>query len=525
MKAFSELINKLLLTSSRNRKILILSDYFKNTLDPERGYTLAILTNSLELKNIPISKLKHIVHENIDKELFALSYDYVGDLAETISLIWTKKEIGNLPTISKIISTLKITKKEDMQEIIENFLNIGNDTERWAFIKLLTGGLRIGVSSRLAKSSLANFSNKNLDEIEKIWHGLEPPYKNLFDWLSGKAEIPEIDIKKTFNPMMLANPITKKDFDNLNPNDFIAEWKWDGIRVQIILSDNQTKIFSRTGDDVTNSFPEITNNEKSLVILDGELLVGKNFTPLKFNLLQQRINRKKVTAKHLIELPAFIKLYDILFHDFNDVRNEPWLKRREILEDWYYENKNNFFDISKVITFSNWAELSNIKVNDIVDDQHEGLMIKKRDSLYVSGRPKGYWFKWKIDPKTVDAILMYAVRGHGKRSSYYSDFTFGLWDGNEISPICKAYFGFNDDELKILDKFVRNNTLKKFGPVREVSKTFVVEIAFDAMNISKRHKSGIALRFPRVKSLRQDKPVSEVIQLFQFKSEFIKDFS
>jgi DNA ligase-1 len=323
---------------------------------------------------------------------------------------------------------------------------------------------------------------------------------------------------------MLANPITKKDFESLNPNDFIAEWKWDGIRVQIILSNNQTKIFSRTGDDITDSFPEITNNEKSLVILDGELLVGKNFTPLKFNLLQQRINRKKIVAKHLIELPAFIKLYDILFHNFNDVRNETWLKRREILEDWYCKNRNNFFDISKVITFSNWPELNKIKANDIIDDEHEGLMIKKRDSLYVSGRPKGYWFKWKIDPKTVDAILMYALRGHGKRSSYYSDFTFGLWDGNEISPICKAYFGFNDDELKILDKFVRNNTLKKFGPVREVSKTFVVEIAFDSINISKRHKSGIALRFPRVKSLRQDKPASEVIQLLQFKSEFIKNF-
>lgn len=524
MKAFSELINKLLLTSSRNRKILILSDYFKNTSDPERGYTLAILTNSLELKNISISKLKDIVHENVDRELFLLSYDYVGDLAETISLIWPKQEKGDLPNISNLISILQTTKRDDIGEVIKSFLDIANQTERWALIKLIAGGLRIGVSSRLAKSSLANFSNKKLDEIEKIWHGLEPPYQNLFDWLSGKAEIPEIDIKKTFNPMMLANPITKKDFESLNPKDFIAEWKWDGIRVQIILSDNQIKIFSRTGDDISNSFPEITSNQKSLVILDGELLVGKNLTPFKFNLLQQRLNRKKVSPKHLDELPAFIKLYDILFHDFIDVRNETWLKRRKILEDWYKKNKNNFFDISKVLPFSDWLDLNNIKTNDILDDEHEGLMIKKRQSLYVAGRPKGYWFKWKIDPKTVDAILMYASRGHGKRSSYYSDFTFGLWDGNEISPICKAYFGFNDHELKTLDKFVRNNTLKKFGPVREVIKTFVVEIAFDSINLSKRHKSGVALRFPRVKSLRQDKPVSEVIQLVQFKSEFIKNF-
>ena len=521
MKEFSELINRLLLTSSRNRKIDILSNYFQNTSDPDRGYTLAILTNGLELRNIPISKIKEIVFENIDHELFTLSYDYVGDLAETISLIWPHKKIGSLLSISEIIALLRNLKKEEISITIKEFLSIANETQRWALIKLISGGLRIGVSSRLAKTALAKFSNKKLDDIEKIWHGIEPPYDNLFKWLSNKGPIPEIDLLKTFNPMMLANPITKTDFENLSSSQFIAEWKWDGIRVQIILGENTVKIFSRTGDDISQSFPEIKSSEDNMVILDGELLVGRDFIPLNFNSLQQRLNRKKVTQKYLDSFPAFIKLYDILYLNNEDLRDKTWKIRRSELEKWHKKNKNNFFDLSKVIKFNDWNELSNIKQTKIIDDQHEGLMLKNEKSSYIPGRPKGYWYKWKKDPKNVDAVLMYAVRGHGKRSSYYSDFTFGLWDGNQLSPIGKAYFGFDDNELKVLDKFVRNNTIKKFGPVREVEKTFVIEIAFDAVNESNRHKSGVALRFPRIKRLREDKPVNEVIQLSQFKSEFL----
>ena len=521
MKKFSELINKLLLTPSRNRKIDILSDYFQNTPDPDRGFALAVLTGNLELRNISISKIKEIVCKKIDPELFALSYEYVGDLAETISLIWPHKKKGELDNISELTHKLKNLIKTDLDETIENLLSIANETERWAIIKLISGGLRIGVSSRLTKTALAKFSHKNLDDIEKIWHGVAPPYTNLFNWLCNKGPIPKIDLKNTFNPMMLANPINLADFEKLNPEHFVAEWKWDGIRVQIIISKNMVKIFSRTGDDITNSFPEIRIDQENMIILDGELLVGKNHIPMTFNSLQQRLNRKNVSSQHLKDFPAFIKLYDVLFHDSNDLRDSAWIYRRSVLEKWYKENRNNFFDLSEIIEFKDWNKLREIKKNKIIDDQHEGLMIKRIDSPYLSGRPKGHWFKWKKEPKTVDAILMYAIRGHGKRSSYYSDFTFGLWDKNLITPIGKAYFGFTDEELKKLDKFVRNNTIKKFGPVREVEKKFVIEIAFDAVNESKRHKSGVALRFPRIKRLREDKPIQEVIQLSQFKNEFL----
>ena len=376
MKDFSELINKLLLTPSRNRKIQILADYFSNISDPERGYTLAILTNSLELRNIPISKIKEIIYENVDKDLFALSYDYVGDLAETISLIWPHHKKGVLPNISEIVSILKNIKKDQIKSTLENFLSIANDTERWALIKLISGGLRIGVSSRLTKTALAKFSNKNLNDIESIWHGLESPYENLFQWLCNKADIPKIDLTKTFHPMMLSNPIIDNDFNNLNPNDYVAEWKWDGIRVQIILNKIEVKIFSRTGDDISLSFPEIENTQDKMVILDGELLVGKDYIPMNFNSLQQRINRKKVSKKHLEEFPAFIKLYDILFLDNIDLRDKPWNIRRTKLEDWFLLNKNQYFDLSEVIDFKEWKDLENIKKFKIIDEEHEGLMIK-----------------------------------------------------------------------------------------------------------------------------------------------------
>ena len=522
MKKFSDLINKLLLTPSRNRKIDILSNYFQNTPDPDRGFALAVLTGNLELRNISISKIKEIVCKKIDPKLFALSYDYVGDLAETISLIWPHKQDGKLGNITEIINNLNKLKKNDLDKTIETLLSIANETERWGIIKLISGGLRIGVSSRLTKIALAKFSNKDLNDIEKIWHGIKPPYTNLFEWLCDKGPIPQIDLNSTFNPMMLANPINENDFQNLKPEKFIAEWKWDGIRVQIIINKNAVKIFSRTGDDITRSFPEIHIDQKHMLVVDGELLVGENYIPMTFNSLQQRLNRKNVTRKHLKEFPAFIKLYDILFLDNYDLREASWNERRLKLENWYTKNKNNFFDLSKVIKFKDWQNLKEIKTNDIIDDQHEGLMIKCIDSPYLSGRPKGHWFKWKKDPKTVDAILMYAIRGHGKRSSYYSDFTFGLWDNNQVTPIGKAYFGFTDEELKKLDKFVRNNTIKKFGPVREVEKTFVIEIAFDAVNESNRHKSGVALRFPRIKRLREDKPTNEVLQLSEFKTEFLE---
>ena len=248
---------------------------------------------------------------------------------------------------------------------------------------------------------------------------------------------------------------------------------------------------------------------KGSAVLDGELLVGHDFEPLDFNALQQRLNRKTVVKKHLEDYPAFVRVYDILFDGEEDMRSKTWTKRRSALENWLKANKNERLSLSQLIEFKDWKELGGIRTEGAETHGHEGIMLKDKTSPYLPGRPKGPWFKWKRDAKLADAVLMYAQRGHGKRSSFYSDYTFGVWKGNEIVPIGKAYFGFTDAELKEIDKWVRANTVARYGPVREVKKELVFEVAFDSAHESPRHKSGIALRFPRIHRIRWDKPAQE----------------
>ena len=522
MEAFSNLLSDLILTGSRNRKISLLVEYFSTTADPDRGYALAALTGTLNFKNIKSSLFKELIREKQDGYLFDLSYDYVGDLAETVSLLWDQKKAGNMPSLSSLFDSLARVKKEDLKNKVSEVLDIGTADQRWAFIKLFTGGLRIGVSSRLVKQALANYGNVNLEEIEKIWHGLNIPYIDLFSWLEKKDNKPKISIYDIFHPMMLAHPlVAEKDLTTANPKDFIAEYKWDGIRVQIVSHSEGCRLYSRTGDEVTNSFPEISNAIKGNFVLDGELLAGIDNKPKTFNDLQQRLNKKSPTEKFIKINPSFVKVYDVLFFNGIDLRDNPLNERKKVLNSYFNKNRSPLF-LSETIKFRNWEELN--KMRDIFDNQiHEGVMIKLTSSPYISGRPRGKWFKWKRNPKIVDAIIMYAQRGHGKRSSFYSDYTFGVFNKDEeLVPIGKAYSGFTDEELNRLDKFVRTKTTNRFGPVREVEKTLVVEIAFDDISFSKRHKSGIALRFPRFKRIRWDKPVNEVETLEQITKSYLE---
>ena len=310
--------------------------------------------------------------------------------------------------------------------------------------------------------------------------------------------------------MMLANPLnTEQDFNRLDPNDFQAEWKWDGIRVQAVFDESNKQLYSRTGDDISRAFPDIVGELNGKAVLDGELLVGENFKALPFNQLQQRLNRKSPTKMHLKNYPAFIRVYDMLFYNEDDIRDLPLKIRRQKLEDWMKQVKNSRLDISEILDFDSWSRLAELRTEKADTLGHEGVMIKDLQSKYSPGRPKGPWFKWKRDPKFLDGVMMYAQRGHGRRSSFYSDYTFGIWRGNELVPIGKAYSGFTDEELVMLDKWVRGNTLNRFGPVREVRKELVVELAFDSAHASSRHKSGIALRFPRINRIRWDKPAQE----------------
>lgn len=515
MKEFAQLLELLALTPSRNRKIEALKDYFVRTPDPDRGFALAILTGALTFKNVKPAVLREVVTAEVDPALFAMSYDYVGDLGETIALIWPHHGgEEELPSLTDLIELFNITSKAELPKLIASLLTRAEINERWALVKLATGALRIGLSARLAKTALAEMSGKDLQEIEEVWHGIVLPYTDLFAWLDGKAERPDIDHAARFHPMMLSNPIDEeKDLEKLDPSDFSAEWKWDGIRVQMIASKGKVSLFSRTGDDIATAFPDVVDNVFGDAVLDGELLVGHGFEPASFNDLQQRLNRKVASAKHLADFPAFIRVYDMLFDGSEDVRALSWTERRARLETWFANHPQTRLDLSEVLPFTGWEELAELRRRGADEHGHEGVMVKLRTSPYVPGRPKGLWYKWKRDPNVVDAILMYAQRGHGKRSSFYSDYTFGVWKGNEIVPIGKAYFGFTDEELKQLDKWVRNHTVASFGPVREVEKELVFEVAFDSAQESTRHKSGVALRFPRINRIRWDKPVGEAATL------------
>ncbi|HYY30909.1 MAG TPA: cisplatin damage response ATP-dependent DNA ligase [Chthoniobacterales bacterium] len=519
MKRFSALLDTLLLTPSRNQKLAQIVRYFHEAPDPDRGYALAVLTGSLSFANVKASLLRDLVLTKVDPVLFEMSYDYVGDLAETIALIWPDKRDGNLPALSALIRELETIDKSKLPAIISDHLSCGNPTERWAIVKLATGNLRVGVSERLAKTALAEFGQKPLEEIEHLWHGLQCPYSDLFAWLEGMAPTPHIRHHRTFHPLMLSNPIDEgKDLAALNPADYEAEWKWDGIRVQLVLDEVEKAIFSRTGENIAHTFPDLIAALSGHGVLDGELLVGRDFAPLPFNALQQRLNRKTVTRRIIEDYPAFVRLYDILFEAETDVRGLPFSERRVRLEKWLRENPQRRIDLSAIIPFLTWEELGAIRRQGAAEQGHEGIMLKRKDSLYVPGRPKGPWFKWKRDPHLIDTVLMYAQRGHGKRSSFYSDYTFGVWDAGEIVPVGKAYFGFTDLELQQLDRWVRKHTVNRFGPVREVSKELVLEVAFDSAQFSPRHRSGIALRFPRINRIRWDKPANEADNIEQLRT-------
>ncbi|MFB2562274.1 cisplatin damage response ATP-dependent DNA ligase [Rhizobium sp. IMFF44] len=529
MKAFADLLDRLVLTPSRNGKLKLLTDYFRDTPDPDRGYGLAAIAGTLEVRNVKPAMLRELVLERMDEVLFRYSYDYVGDLAETISLVWDKESdierpAGEQPKLGEVVRSMNALGRTEVRSFVRDLLDRLDTSGRFAFLKLATGAMRIGVSARLAKQALAELSGKDVTEIETLWHGLRPPYESLFGWLEGGAEKPVLATPAIFHSVMLANPVESGDLDGLDPHDFAAEWKWDGIRVQLSRSGATSKLYSRSGDDISGAFPDIVDAMNFEGVMDGELLVGgtvrSNSPTRSFSDLQQRLNRKTVTSKMLGEFPAFIRAYDLLFDGAEDVRARGFLDRRERLTEIIDAAPHDRFDLSPLVDFTSWEELDRLRSSP-PDPVIEGVMIKRRDSAYLAGRAKGPWFKWKRDPYNVDAVLMYAQRGHGKRSSYYSDFTFGVWsmtpEGEQLVPVGKAYFGFTDAELEVLDKFVRNNTVDRFGPVRAVRADrdfgFVLEVAFEGINRSSRHKSGVAMRFPRIARLRPDKPPYEADRL------------
>ncbi|MBR0785225.1 ATP-dependent DNA ligase [Bradyrhizobium iriomotense] len=609
MNRFAELLDRLAYEPGRNNKLRLITGYFREVGDPDRGYALAALTGALSFKHAKPALIRDLIASRTDEVLFGLSYDYVGDLSETVALMWPKSVVDDNqsflghpspppspargegaqlraglhtgsttdgdsardgrttltvpsplagegqgggdsgrdandalhpsnhnnpppPTLTEVVTTLRMLGKTELPKQLERWLDELDETGRWALLKLVTGALRIGISARLAKTAAAALGDKDPHEIELIWPGIAPPYLDLFAWLEGRGEKPVNRDPAPFRPVMLAHAIEDGDFAALDPADYIAEWKWDGIRVQAVAGRDDrghitARLYSRTGEDITGSFPDLVPSLRLPGAIDGELLILRDGRVQSFNVLQQRLNRKVVSPKLIKEFPIHLRAYDLLGDDENDLRELPFAERRERLETFVRKLSDPRIDLSPTVPFASWDALTAARADPASvgagedADAVEGVMLKRRDAPYLPGRPKGQWWKWKRDPHIIDAVLMYAQRGHGKRSSYYSDYTFGVWtagaDGDELVPVGKAYFGFTDEELLQIDRFVRRNTTEKFGPVRHVvhegDKGLVLEVAFEGLQRSPRHKSGVAMRFPRISRLRWDKPPREADRL------------
>jgi DNA ligase-1 len=580
MNRFAELLDRLAYEPGRNNKLRLITSYFRAVEDPDRGYALAALTGALSFKHAKPGLIRDLIAARTDPVLFALSYDYVGDLSETVALMWPKTPFHALPasspacgggdefsrhpsniyndppppTLTEVVTTLRTLGKTELPKQLTRWLDELDETGRWALLKLVTGAMRIGISARLAKTAAAALGDKDPHDIELMWPGLAPPYIELFAWLEGRAEKPVNLDPAPFRPVMLAHAIEDTDFANLDPAEFIAEWKWDGIRVQAVSGRDehggmQARLYSRSGEDITKSFPDLLPSlhlQDSSILehdasrkplhrfrhhapfaIDGELLVLRDGRVQSFNVLQQRLNRKVVSPKLMKEYPIHLRAYDLLGEGDSDLRALPFSERRKRLEAFVAKLGDPRIDLSPTIPFDSWETLTSARADPASagagDDAEavEGVMLKRRDAPYLPGRPKGQWWKWKRDPHIIDAVLMYAQRGHGKRSSYYSDYTFGVWttgeDGEQLVPVGKAYFGFTDEELLQIDRFVRRNTVEKFGPVRHVvhepDQGLVLEVAFEGLARSPRHKSGVAMRFPRINRLRWDKPPREADRL------------
>jgi len=592
MNRFAELLDRLAYEPGRNNKLRLLTCYFREVEDPDRGYALAALTGALSFKHAKPGLIRDLITDRTDPVLFALSYDYVGDLSETVALMWPKSSSAPLPpqsggegsgvgggsanslaeaqadrpptpdpspplaslaggggrsvpghdhrghnkppppTLTEVVTTLRTLGKAELPKQLLRWLDELDEIGRWALLKLVTGAMRIGISARLAKTAAAELGNRDPHELELMWPGLAPPYLDLFAWLEGRAEKPVNLDPAPFRPVMLAHAIENTDFANLQPSDFIAEWKWDGIRVQAVTGRDArghgvVRLYSRSGEDITKSFPDLLPSLHLPGAIDGELLVVRDGRVQSFNVLQQRLNRKVVSPKLIKDYPIHLRAYDLLGEDDTDLRTLPFAERRARLEAFVTKLGDPRVDLSPTIAFDDWDALTSARKNPASagagEDAEavEGVMLKRRDAPYLPGRPKGQWWKWKRDPHIIDAVLMYAQRGHGKRSSYYSDYTFGVWtsgeDGEQLVPVGKAYFGFTDEELLQIDRFVRRNTTEKFGPVRHVvhepDQGLVLEVAFEGLQRSSRHKSGVAMRFPRINRLRWDKPPREADRL------------
>ncbi|MDB4533060.1 ATP-dependent DNA ligase [bacterium] len=514
MKLFTELYQLLDSTTRTNAKIEAMVNYFSSAEPADAAWAIYFLSGEKLRRLVPTKLLRQWAAEeaNIPPWLFEESYSSVGDLAETISLIVPEQKnetTGSFTEwVEERLQPIRSMDEEQQREVVTTIWHQNPAKVRFVILKLITGAFRVGVSKRLVTRALAEHTGISAEVIAHRLMGNWIPTPESFLRLSN----PDIDdaVASQPYPFCLAHAIDRDSTpDSLGTSsDFVAEWKWDGIRGQLIRRNSQTFIWSRGEELMENRWPEIETAASLLpagTVLDGEILATKpDGIVLPFSQLQRRINRKSIGRKLLLDVPVVFHAFDLLEQNGKDLRSLPWKERRNKLENLMSHVRHPQLNITELIPANSWADWTNIRTQS--RERHaEGLMLKRVDAPYDVGRVRGTWWKWKVEPYTIDAVLIYAQKGHGKRSSLFSDYTFAVWKGDELVPFAKAYSGLTNAELRRVDRFVRQNTKEAFGPVRSVQPELVMELAFEGLQASTRHKSGIATRFPRIARWRHDK--------------------
>ena len=524
MKRFASLVEKLDSTNKTNDKVAALTHYFEKAPKKDALWAVALLSHRRPPRPVSTNLMRSWAAEQaqLPEWLFEESYHIVGDLAETIALLLKKDTNIMPPSLSQCILEIIALKNKDEKEkkiyIVEQWKSL-NKFERFVFNKILTGGFRIGLSQKLMTRALSKAVDIDENILAHRLMGQWTPETTTFDELIIHPN-PQDQISQPY-PFFLAYSMEKGFQEKEDVKNWHVEHKWDGMRAQLIIREGKHFLWSRGEELITDKFPELACLAKLLpsgTVLDGELLPFKNGVIGDFNSLQKRIGRKTVSQKLKDEIPIVIMLYDLLEWKGKDIRSQPLEKRQQILKTMYnlYQGDKKPLFLSEVLTFKNWNQVANER-KKASKKRSEGLMLKHKNSAYAVGRKKGYWWKWKSDPKTIDAVLTYARRGHGRRTNLYTDYTFALWHEKSLVTFAKAYSGLTDIEMKKVDQFVKQNTLDRFGPVRQVKPELVFEIAFEAIAPSSRHKSGIAVRFPRILRWRHEKKIEDANSLEDLK--------
>lgn len=529
MKLFAELVRVLGTSTKTNDKLEALTDYFSKANDKDKVWVIAIFSGRRPRRAVNSTQLSTWCIElaNIPDWLYVESYSTVGDLGETIALLLpdpTEDPETHGQPLHYYLETLITIEKADesiRKQFILDSWNQMDFSQRFVFNKLITGSFRIGVSQQMMVNALSRLVKLPASVIAHRISGNWDPALTSFDELLSE-DATTIDHSKPY-PFYLAYALEEEPETLGDPSDWQAEWKWDGIRGQIIKRNAELFVWSRGEELMTEKFPEYQVLQQLLpdgVAIDGEILPYGDGQVLNFNVLQTRIGRKNVTKKNLQEAPAAFFAYDLLEWEGTDYRDQPMEARRAKLEELinHFRSINSNFPIhlSPIVTFNTWDDLKNLRL-DARNINSEGIMLKKKSSVYQVGRRRGDWWKWKIDPLTIDAVMVYAAKGSGRRSNLYTDYTFAVRDGDKLVTFTKAYSGLTDKEFAQVDSFVKRNSLEKFGPVRTVKPELVFEIAFEGIAASNRHKSGVALRFPRMHRWRKDKTVEEINTLDDLK--------